>query len=516
MKSSIIKRRYIFALIFFILSACVKEEFKFDNVKTPGWEPNIAAPLINSRMTLWDILLDKDSSEVIIDENNLILLVYKGQLASQTAENLIFIPDQNCNINFNFSIPAPLNSGDIFTTNFSDNIQFNLTGGQVLDSIYFKAGNISISINTTLNYPADLIIKLPGTKNGVQFIETIPINSPNTFYVIDLTNSKLYLDHSINNNELVVNYTVTLYGDGSPNNSPYDININQSFNNLKYKALFGYFGQFDFSFSEDTVTVKLYTNNIEGIINWYDPKIYLIATNYLGIPINIVFEHIEAVNNLIPSSVIISGPGIPNPWGIFYPSYQQIGQGIPSQIMLDKTNSNIDDAFNIQPKEIKTLISATANPSGPPANNFTLDTSKFSLDVRVELPLIGTAKGFVIQDTFDLKFDENVDNIEWILFKMQTINGFPIDVKIQVYFTDSLYNLIDSLIQPFQQLVESATVKQIEIKITKTRLQNFDKVEYALVRANLETYNSGNTTVKLYADQDIHILIGAQVQLKFD
>lgn len=516
-----------------MFSSCVKDEYYLQNSKTPSWEPNFAAPLINSELTIWDILNDYDSTDIVVEDgSHFLYLVYNSRVFSQSAEELIDIPDQSLNSSTTVNTGGAIAVGDSFVATYTYDYQFNFPSSQVIDSIFLKGGNMNLSINSNFNLPAKIELTLPGTKNGQPFKETIMMGGPNINHTIDLNNSKIIFHHGGGNNQLTLSYRVVLYGNGNPNLSPYNVDMNESFSDVEFRALFGYLGQLNFSLNEDTVTVKLYDNNVQGYVNWNDPRFYLTVTNYLGMPVRIDIDYLEArrVNPPV-TSVPIVGPGIPNPWNILYPSFAQIGQGVQTQMYLDKTNSNIDVAYNIAPQRVNALVSAISNPAGY-AQNFAYDTSRFVVDAKVELPMHGVASGFVIQDTLEIEFGEDIEdteNIEWILIKIFAENGFPVDCKLQIYFTDSLYNTIDSLLSPPQQFIHAATpgpapdyivtqkyTKMITTTIQKSRIQEYYRIKYAIVRADMETYSAGSQIVKIYSYYALKILVGAQVQLKFE
>jgi len=519
-------------LVGIMASSCVKDEYSLQNMKTPEWDPNFAAPLINSRLTFWDILNDFDTTDIVIeDETQFLYLVYNSTAFSQTAEDLISIPDQNASASHNFST-GTIAVADSFVTTLVYTYNFNFPSSQVIDSIYLKSGSLNLSINSNFNLPAKIELKLPGTKQGQPFKETVYMNTPTGNQSIGLNNTKLIFNHSGGNNKLEMTFRVVLYGNGNPNQSPYNINISNSFYNVKFKAIYGYLGQLNFAMNEDTVKVKLYDNHFNGIINWQDPRYYLTATNYLGVPVQLTIDLLETKSTRPPFNTYqIVGAGIPNPWNILYPSFSQMGQGVKTLMYLDKNNSNIDAAYDIAPQQMNALISAVTNSSGP-TQNFVFDTSRFTLDAKVELPLHGTAHNFTIVDTMDVNIGEDFKNseyIDWILFKIYAENGFPIDAEIQIYFLDSGYNIVDSLLAPPQQLIHAATPgpapdyivtgkykKMITTTIYNDRIAEYHRIKYAVVKAKMHTFNSGTQIVKIYSYYDLHVKIGAQVQMNFN
>ncbi len=527
------KHKFITAMLMFflIITSCVREEYYLQNIKNPDWEPNFAAPLINSKLTIWDILNDYDSTNIIVeDQSNFLYLVYTNQVYSQSAEELIQISDQMLNASHSFNTGGSIAQGDSFVTTFSYHYDFSFPGTQVIDSMYLKNGNLNLNINTSFNMPGKIEIEFPGTQNGNPFIETIYMSGPNQSQNISFENTKLIFNHSGGNNRLELKFRIVLYGNGNANLSPYNLSIDGIFSQMQFRALFGYLGQLNFALNEDTVSVKIYNNNVDGIINWEDPRFYLTVTNYLGMPVQININLLEARRTKAPANTIqITGPGIPVPWNIAYPNFSQIGSGEQSTMFLDNNNSNITQALNISPQQINALLDAVSNPSGM-SQNFAFDTSHFNVNAKIELPLHGTAQGFVISDTIELNLGEDFEDskhIEWVLFKIFCENQFPVDANLQIYFTDENYVIIDSLLAPQQQFIHAATpgpppdyivtqkfTKVITTKINNDRISEYSRIKNAIILAHLNTYNNSSQIVKFYSYYQMHVMLGAQVQLQ--
>jgi len=171
-----------------------------------------------------------------------------------------------------------------------------------------------------------------------------------------------------------------------------------------------------------------------------------------------------------------------------------------------------------------------SNPAGPTHQNFVIDTSRFKVDMEIDLPLYGTAKDFAMMDTIPFTLDQSIpDNIESALFRIYNSNGFPFEVNMQAYFTDTLYNKIDSLIIPNQLLLQSAvvnattglvtspTVKTYDASVSKARFMNLitAKARFVLLKAVAATANGGNPPpVKVYATYRLDVKLGLQVQVK--
>ncbi|MPM36917.1 hypothetical protein SDC9_83521 [bioreactor metagenome] len=526
MKAKLLLFAGVFGLVSVFMASCVKEEFDMDTITATNWDPNAAAPLINSSLTLWDIMNDYDSTDLlVVDSNQFVYLIYEDTVYSQSAEELISIGNQSLNYSDNMVLGTY--SGD-YVFDYDYNFDLSLGGGMELDSMILKGGDLAMAMNSDLSYPATIVMTIPGsTLNGNPFSVTLNYSGSGSSISQNLTGAKLIFDNSVVSNRLAVHFKVTIHGNGGANNATY-ANFNMNLNNLLFRYLYGYLGQFDLSMNNDTIGIKVYNNSFEGTVNWYDPRLYINVYNGWGVPIRSTVDYLEAIRTNAPAnSVIINGAGIPNPWDINYPT--SMGSYATSSFYLDKNNSNIDAALNITPQRILALVSGSTNPNGNVVKNFVEDVSRMAVEAKLELPFYGTADGFVLQDTFDISFGEDLSHVEWIMFKLYTNNMFPIDGTVQVYFCDSLNNRLDSLLNPIDQvllsaipgpapdyIVTSPVAKTVSQKIEGPRIENLENTKKIVVSAWLDTYNGGSQLVKIYSYYKLDVRLSAQAQLSFN
>lgn len=524
MKSKI----YLLCLIisvFFLTTSCVKDEYKFENIKPTEWNPNLASPLLSTELTLWNLMSDLDSNLISVDDNNFITLRYQQVLFSEIASNVLIIPDQVFNFNTSFNNPFVIPPGDTIELTYTPSYDFILETGQTIDSVFIKSGSFDINITSNLNTPSKVILEVhEATRNGLPFIDTLELLTPNSFNSISLNNTKLTFSQIGGTNRF--NYTLKLiqYGTGAPNLSPYNFNMAMRYTNIDFKAFYGSIGTTTLSINDDTLNLGITSSVIQGSFNVNDPRVNLVTRNSFGIPMQTNLHNLDFIRTT-PSFQKVSLTGFPNPWAINSPSAP--GQTATTTLNLNNTNSNLAAAINLIPQMVNAKISATTNPQGP-APNFIMDTSRFEVQVGVEFPLYGSLNELVMNDTIPMTFNinnETLDYLEWILVKANMENRFPLDVNLQVYFYDNNFNFIDSLLAPAQQLlyaglpgpapdykVTNPTRKSVVIKVEKNRLTNYNQITQAVLKGKISTANQGGT-VKFYSDYNIKLQLGAQIKL---
>jgi hypothetical protein len=244
-------------------------------------------------------------------------------------------------------------------------------------------------------------------------------------------------------------------------------------------------------------------------------------------PINVSFNTIVANSPVnAPYTVPIVGPGLPNPLPINSPTITQIGQAVVTSVFLNQGNSTVKDAINISPRTVLYNITGLSNPGGV-ANNFVVDTSRFAVDVQVEIPLYGKAWDFILQDTFQFEF-EQVHEIDWVSFRLYIENWFPIEAECQLYFADSNNVKLDSLlINPADKVVPAAIpgpapayrvtspVDKYTIAfMDKARIEHLETCRKLFVRGTLNTtkINNAYSLVKIYSNYKLKVRVSTQVQ----
>lgn len=510
---------------------------KLNTIKSTG--ANVSVPLIHSKLTLHDMLKRGDTLGFLTeDAAHLLSLVYKTTVYSQTAEQAIPVNVQNNSNSYSFNIPPALFPvGTTFTWNRDTTFQFATANSERFDSIYLKSGTMNFGINSTLNESADIQVMVPAcTKNGVVFKKTIHYvyNGTSPVVVNSVFDLSGYILRFGANNMVNVLFSVISPITTPTNNTPYNITFSESITNLKFSKIFGYLGQRNFNLLMDTVAFDIFKNGIGGSYYLDDPRLKILISNSLGMPMRVNFNSLTAHSTTTaPYYVSISGSGLPNPLNVVAPTIPNIGHyAVTPRISLDKTNSNLAAAFNIAPKELIYNVGAQSNPAGS-TTNFAVDTSRIKMDLEMEIPLAGKLGNFVLQDTSDFSFGDSgaaggaMGDIEYMLFRVNILNGFPVDVNFQIYFVDDQYRVLDSLLSASSLILQSGIVgpapdykviqpgsKMTDLVLNESRVSRISNCKHLIERSSFSTTNQGSQIVKIYSDYYIDFRLGFQFQLK--
>ena len=525
--------------LFFALGSCVKDYFDFDKISDSKWTPKVALPMVYSSLTIGDIIkVSKSDGLFQIGTDNFITLVYKGNLFSLRADQVVVIPDNSVQKSVYLTtvdIPS-VAGGATITADSSQVIDFNTGGPTFIDSIIYKSGSLQITINSNIKHNIQVLLTIPSAKKGgislSQLIDVIYGTPMPLITTIDLTGYTFDMTlGGSTQNKFLVDYSVTVTGiAGNPLLSTDNISFNADFKNNKFDKIFGYIGQQFLSPNLDTVYISLFDKSSTlGTFTLVDSKIKVFISNSYGVPIKANFTLLEGYNPGA-GNFAVTGSGVPNPLPLPSPTFSQIGQVLKDSFELNNSNSNVVQIINFQPKFFIYQLNSQSNPLGQ-TQNFVIDTSLFKVDMEIDLPLHGTAVVFTVQDTFDFELPAG-DDLDSLLLRMDINNGFPLEVGLQVYFVDTVispldttYLVVDSVLAPFQNILISAPIdangraigsveKTIDQWFDSKKLKNIAKANKIFVRGQMTTSNNGNSNVKIYSDYRLDVKIGAMAKLK--
>lgn len=514
---------FLAVFLLFTITSCTKEkDFDFNKMAQNTYESEWAVPVINKKYTLSDLILDT-MSYVISDPNDQFLtVVYNtGDLWSFTAEQMLTLPDLSQNKTQNITAPSSVSAGTYWEGSYTTQIDLNFSTYD-LDSMLLKGGLLTTNINTNINHPAQIIVTIPGVTNGNGDTLSFSLNMPysgGTEMASGSSTSNLsgYKLNVQTGNKVDVNYTVKVLGDSYPFSTPtYNIQVNTQFTDLKYKYMVGYFGQLTQNLV-DTASIRLFKAHYENSMLLKEFRAHLFMKNSFGMPIRFRINKYIIYTGGTERDVITPGYTVDGP----YPTLSQFGQTITKHdtVLLNPA------MLEISPKYQAFNADGMLNPdNNSNIKNFIRDDSKFSVDARLELPMEGKIMSFAYRDTLEFHF-ENIDAIEYTNFRLYVENAFPINGLMQVYFADSSYHIVDSLLTQ-QSIIPSANigpapsfytssngVKTMDILVNKERISRIGNTKWLIVDVHLSSTNYANQFIRIYGNQYIYVILGTKVKI---
>jgi len=492
----------LFCTFTILLHSCQNYE-DFNEIDRVNYTPEFAVPLISSTLSLEDVLEEQEAlSFLTVDTDGSMSINYsKDQIQKQASEFIQEIED--------FPIILP----DSFIS-----VPVNLFDNLSVSKLKLKSGTITFDIQSSHAEDIDLRITFPGmTQNGMPFnvqktieyqgstpiavaIEPVSIND----YELDMPNGELDIRYEAfnTNGERVLLDLIT--GAAS---------------NWEYSRMEGIWTQESFALRTDTIEIDLFKDWVDGQVSLADPKLIIDLSNSIGFPVQMRINNMTAHTsdgNTIPfSSVLEEG------YNMSYPGLSDMDPEKSDQIILDRNNSNIISIFNAQPKFITYEVIAVMNPEDSNEVGFISDNSSIKGGVNLELPIYGTASDFTFENDSDFEM-EDIENVSYAEFKLITNNSIPLDLDIQLYFTDENGNLIDSLFEENHALLTAPEIaangtimKSSEqsniIMVDAARFEKIQSAKKVKVKASISTANDASIPVKILNTQNVEIRMGAKI-----
>jgi hypothetical protein len=535
--------------VLFAVSGCLKDDF--NKLSDSEWAPDLAFPIVFSDLSIQDIATQKDSDVTVgVGANNIIEIIYSSFNYTQRGEELLTLPafseavnpslDANNTNTFNgiSTIGNTITDSSSFT--FSYSLDNQLSAAALLDTAFLKSGILNVKI--TSQVPQNCIIRTEIPQlfiNGQAFSQNLTFNSSGSTPQSNELSRNLngaFIVGSSENIELKFYITVTRSNSASiPASNQFQAEV--EIVDPKFKRLSGYFSGLQMPIAtRDTMFVGIFRNAIEALeLNFEAPTATVSLFNSTGLPVNTVITDIEAIR-----------PGFSIPQ-IQASNYNQAftlpPQGLlssaPETQVIDlniSNGSNIQNVVNALPRSIVTeaALSPTVNPT---EWGFLFDTSRVGIRTDLKLPLNGLTLKLLLVDTLDFDFANITSDIESGLIRLNTLNGFPTESRVQIYFcrknlnglgqtvsltkVDSLFNtgnrlVLASGLTDASGLVTTPSQRINDAEIDRIRWANIvgGQADALLITAEFTTFNQALDIVKVFESNRLQLRLGARIQVR--
>jgi hypothetical protein len=527
--------RIFFAFILLLVSSCNKTDIsKINGIQ---WNPNMAAPIGYSDFDVYDILASQDKNDLlVISDLGELALNYSGEIASISADQIAQLGNQSIDL-----VLSPSDQGIYFSPSFNASItrdlqellNFDLNKNVELKEVFLHSGKLNFKVSTELKHDVIFNISLPDiTKNGTPVTQQIQANytgnSPHdAFASIDLSGHKLDLTAGGNatKNRLRVDITTTINGIGNPVSGNETSSINFGFKEMTIDKAIGYFGQQSIISESDSIVLKIFENSTTGTIQLTNPKLKFKVVNSFGIPVQMNITNLKSINTNtgvttplisdVLNNITINAPSIP-------------GDSSLTNLTLNQSNTtNLDALVNNTPKYLNYNINAITNPNNIVNDNFITREGKLKVHAELELPLEGYAYDFMITDTLPFNFSDQVDQVESVMLRLFSENGFPISFQSQLEFLDENNTLLFKLLADNPYILDAAPVdengkvmgkakKTKDIVITKEYINLLSNVKNIVIKGTVATTQPQGKTVRIYDNYNLKLKLSMQVKVKLN
>ena len=458
----------ILSIIILSMSSCLKEDYNWDNLNLENYNPAVAAPIVNTRLTLHDLVkdyLESDSSVLSIDPDSLLWVTYSSSLFRMGLVDMFSISDQNINQSFNvepFTI-ADINQSVGITlgnvvSNFADpeKSQIQIADGSLapfppipaqsggshpagsftaFSTVDFSQGTLTLTI--TNNWPIDLVNLNIEIRNTVDNSLIGTVNYPNIpagtiqSNAIDLTGKTM-------SNSIKANITnIESPGSGGvlnlvPINLSDDININVATSNLMISggtAIFPTQQVLDDTISVDMSlgngevlkTLRLKSGSIDYTINYgikedANLTLSLPYATLSGVP----FSKVISINSNNITSTVVSGSFDLTGYEFDLTANNSDTNAVVARIVADVISSNIPVTFSSSDGVSADLSLSNLNIEfldgdlGLQSFNLDADTVDFNfseLDFDANITLADPRIDLTITNSFGMELGADLSNI---------------------------------------------------------------------------------------------------------
>ncbi|MDX1666217.1 MAG: hypothetical protein R3350_03265 [Saprospiraceae bacterium] len=508
-------KRYlpVLLLLTVLFGACQQFE-DFEAIDRVDYSAEYAIPLVDTRATIGDLLEDfEEDATLMVDADGSMRFVYRGDVLSQSSREIFGSVDQ--------ALP-PI----IPVTEKRAGLALTTPDGVEIDLVRLKAGDFIYYFESRNDVPVEVIVTLPQIRRegqALQFMHSLPAYDGNGLapfatnqgnpaslagYEIEAENDSLFITHEV------------ITPDGSEGELT---NFVVRFQDLDFSYAEGYLGMQTFAGGLDTIYIDFFDNWTQGEVEFLNPTVTFEFENSIGIPSRAIINrfNVLTVDGLV---LPLQGDFVEEGIAFPYPTLEEVGQTKRLEFVVDTANSNIAPLLGSKPVAVEYDVDVLTHPEGDSSRRgFVTDEGDYSVQVEVDIPLVGNATDFVALDTFDINLSDygDVDEAE---FKVIADNSIPLEMVLQIYFLDAQGRVIDSLLDSPERLVDSAPVndegvttgssrKESFIPYSGQRLQSILDSKLAAVRAAFSTTEEGSRNVRINSSQDIQIHIGAILQI---
>ena len=527
---------HILILFFFfsVFLSCIEEKIPdFDKPVQVKWTPTWAAPILKTNLSLRELIGQNSSTKLLEDEDQFLTLVFTDTSESAEAQEMIKIDNQVFQDQFSFTQERVNymnnNPGILVEETIRAEIDILNVQNIEIDSLINSDLLLNLFIQSSFEKEMDIEINLPTVaigenrrawKKNTSVSKVAPYSEKDNWNQAFIDMTKGSQGHSQIPIEINISFTTSMGDDFNTNQS---LGFELGFTEIDFGIFYGYTGPIEiFNQRKDSVEIDLFRNQKIGQVRIEDPRIKIRTGNQFGIPIAVGLNNFEGLSGLGQVSL----QGIPNPLPIGISS--NIGETAFDSFELNKTNSNLKDLINTNPKFLSYQAEGQLNPADKTIRNFVPSSAKIVGRVETYFPLYGSTTNFQIRKMapFALNATENPEEVESLKLHISADNTFPTDFVLALIFYDSDGQAIDSVGLQDEYVIDAAQINNsgetteaqetmFDIELQKNQSQNLasaKRVEF-LVKFNTLKKDGNLLPVKIYSHQNIEIGLGIEAKV---
>ncbi|MGE5427796.1 MAG: hypothetical protein ACM3O8_07870 [Methylococcaceae bacterium] len=391
-----------------------------------------------------------------------------------------------------------------------------------------KKGTLSMKSVNSLPLSGVIHFTIPEIKNqltGAPITADVPMDGSTQLISLDNTIINFSSDAEKPYNRIPYSYNVTInQTPGFINFSSTDaVKLEISLDGLDFQGMVGDFGKRSITIDPDKFALNVdMLDKLKGDFKLDNPVVTFTLHNSVGIPATISFNLTASNKEGKIVSMNLPSVDIPVPAGI--------NAGIATKnVSFTRQNSNIVDFISLPPTgDITYSGKVDFNDKGvvtPENFNFLDMNAVFGVDMSLELPLELQVSNLTFRDTSAIS-GEDFKNIETADLILNTKNGVPLDIDLQLLFIDTITghqfgatNVTRML--STAQVSPQGTITPVEsshtFSLDKTQMEQLKKANAIVFSGILSSPNGGTGVAAIYSDSriEMNIVVKSKVNLNF-
>ena len=511
-----------FVAVFFLFSSCLEELGQLDNDFQFEQEPELAYPVVDSRLVIDDFSDEIDDVTIESEADGTVVLSYSTDIFEEIAETYFSISSQTSpivNISGLSSGGVPLtgtlsaSAGDVMVVDPDNN--------ERLDLVRLKGGTIRLRVNSSYTVTTSVTFDIPNLlMGGSPFVQQMDIVPGTNFFDIPINTATVNLTlDGMQFNQLAFNVDLLLTANGDQVTSGQSLEAFFRIIDPEIQFLVGESDARVIETQTGTEPIDVLSDISFDDFVLEEPALQLEVRNSFGVPFEIDLTSLT-MTDVDDQNYTLTGTIIDDPIMIGAPTVT--GQSAITNISVDGTNSNLSDFLGGIPKELS--YAASASYPGGNAKIFVLDTSKVKLSGGVRLPLYGSVMNLVVDKEFD--FDGSVlEDLSEGSLVLDISNRFPLELSLTLQFLDDLDNTLVELLTSDPVLVPAAPVdgdgrstaeelKSREIVLQASDLEQMQNATKIRALIGLETSGGGSQSVRILETDFMDLKIGIKAKVK--
>lgn len=536
-----------------LLTGCYINDYQdIDTVRIESFSPSYGLPVINSTISIDDLLGAMGSNDFVEVRNDSIFLKLSQEMEFEVDLNSFKVPDKS----FSGTMPV-LPTSESYEYYYPD--YTTLENDSKIKRIELKGGELTVGFERDfLDDGASIRLVLHSLTNdqNPDSIEFAP-NWDNDPYFsstsIDLSGAVLDLSMEDPNSpgDMLYNsfsYALEVYSNGVASGN---LTTHISFSSIEFERFTGSIN-YEMEIPAQEIDLEAFSSVVDGKLYIQNPSLALGIGTSFGVPASAEISQIKFTNNVSEMVLANEGESDENDFLLgegeknYLPYATENEPWVSKQYVLDGDNSNIEEILPFAPSNVSLegvfRLGDTNEMPDDPYSFFVNDTSTFKLNLDIEVPLAGSIEGLTYSyDLYDMSFpsldslfatdpdsDINIDaSMEdySVELMMKTINEIPMTFGLQVVFSDrgtpldSLFsdaavkNIIQSPSVDSQGNLGSATETEVSIKLSKEKYSKIAGANKMQLKFYIDA-GTEQTPVVFKASQELTVQMAVRLDLK--